>query len=128
MFGSLKNRKRLLIAILLSSFFSGMLVAQSSDASLRGQVTDQSGASVPAITVTVIGAGKTALVTRTDEQGRYAFHNLPPGTYTVQIRVKGFADFEKAGIVIARGKICPLCLRLRSCRAYRRRKQGPICL
>jgi len=90
--------------ILLSSLLSAALFAQSGDVSLHGQVTDPSGASVPAITVSVIRAGGTALVAQTDEQGRYAFRSLPPGTYTVQIRVKGFADFEKPGVVIARGQ------------------------
>jgi len=104
MFGLIRNLGWALGAMLTSSLFSVVLFAQSSDVSLRGQVTDPSGASVPAITVTVIGPGGAALVAQTDEQGRYAFRNLPPGTYTVQIRAKGFADFEKPGVVIARGQ------------------------
>ena len=104
MFGFIRNLRRAAGAMLASSLLPVMLFAQSADVSLRGQVTDPSGASVPAIIVTVIGPGKTSLVTQTDEQGRYVFRNLPPGTYTVQIRVKGFADFEKAGIVFTRGQ------------------------
>jgi hypothetical protein len=91
-------------AALASSFLCAALLAQPGNASLSGQVTDPSGAAVPAITVTVVRPGGAALVAQTDEQGRYAFRNLPLGTYTVQIRVKGFKDFEKAGVVITGGK------------------------
>jgi hypothetical protein len=43
------------------------------------------------------------LVVQTDEQGKYAFRNLKPGTYTLTVQLKGFDDFVKAGIVIASG-------------------------
>jgi len=99
-----KKLGRVLAAGLVSSFFGALLLAQSNDASLRGQVTDPSGAAVPAISITLIGPGGATLVAQTDDQGRYAFRNVPPGTYSAQIRVKGFADFEKAGVVIAAGK------------------------
>ena len=44
------------------------------------------------------------MVAQTDEQGKYAFRNLTPGTYTLTINLKGFDDFVKAGIVVARGQ------------------------
>lgn len=101
----LSRNLRLILGAMLASFLlSGSLFAQAGSGTLQGQVTDPSGAAVPAITVAVAGPGGAALVTQTDEQGRYAFHNLPPGTYTVDIRVKGFADFQKAGVVIVHGQ------------------------
>jgi hypothetical protein len=99
-----KNLGRVLGAAMASSLLGAALLAQSGEASLHGQVIDPSGAAVPAATVAVIGPGGAALVAQTDEQGRYVFRNLPPDTYTLQIRVKGFANFEKTGIVIAPGK------------------------
>src|ERR1700674_2166753 len=84
---------------------SAALLAQSGEISLRGQVTDQSGAVVPGVTVTVIGPSGTTREAQTDpSDGRYVFRDLPPGTYTLQIHVKGFADFEKTGVVIVRGQ------------------------
>ncbi len=91
-------------AVLTSVFFSGMLFAQVDDVSLRGQVTDPSGAVVPAITVVLVGPDGVTKEVQTNEEGRYAFRSLPPGTYSVRISVKGFADIEKPGIVIARGR------------------------
>jgi len=41
---------------------------------------------------------------QTNAEGQYVFRDLLPGTYTLRIRVKGFADFERAGIVIAEGQ------------------------
>jgi hypothetical protein len=97
--------ERTLVAMLASSFLCGALLAQSGEVSLRGQVTDPSGAVVPAVTVTVIGADGATHEAQTNEEGRYIFRDLPLGTYTMRIQVKGFADFEKPEVVIARGQI-----------------------
>ncbi len=68
-------------------YFAVLLCAASplwsQTTTLRGQVTDQSGAVVPGATVTVKGPGglKTAV---SDTAGSYIFQDLTPGTYTVQ--------------------------------------------
>ena len=90
--------------LLLLSFLPALVFAQSSNPSLRGQVLDPSGAAVPGLAVTVAGPNKVVLVAQTDEQGNYAFRGLVPGTYTLTISLKGFSDFVKPGIVIARGQ------------------------
>ncbi len=88
---------------LLSLLIPTALLAQSGRGVLRGQITDPSGAAIPAISVSVTGPGGASLVSETDAEGKYVFRNLPPGTYTLQIQLKGFATFQKAGIVIASG-------------------------
>ena len=90
--------------LLLFLFLPALVFAQTPAPSLRGQVLDPSGAAVPALTVTVVGPTGMKLAVQTDEQGKYAFRNLAPGAYTLTIRLKGFNDFVKAGIVIARGQ------------------------
>jgi Carboxypeptidase regulatory-like domain/TonB dependent receptor-like, beta-barrel len=99
-----KNFKWLLTAALVQVLIPACLLGQTANPLIRGQVTDPSGASVPAATVTATGPGGATLETQTDEQGRYIFRHLAPGTYTVRIHVKGFAPFEKAGIEIAAGE------------------------
>lgn len=89
-----------LTAALAQVLISALLFGQTGGPVIRGQVTDSSGASIPAATVTATGPGGATLETQTDEQGRYIFRHLAPGSYTVRIRVKGFAPFEKAGIQI----------------------------
>jgi hypothetical protein len=101
----LRNLPRALYGLALCLFlFPGLALGQSSRPALSGQVLDPSGAAVPAVAVSVTGPGGTTLVAQTDGQGRYAFRNLPAGTYALEIRVRGFADFVKTGIVIAPGQ------------------------
>jgi len=94
----LEKCKRPLWAMLTLVCFSAALFAQTGRVSLSGQVTDPSGAAIPAATVTLTGPGHTKKVAQTDEQGRYVFHDLAPGAYTVQISTTGFSTFTKTGV------------------------------
>ena len=70
--------KRFFHLVLVSFCLSTVLLAQSGEVSLRGQVTDQSGAVVPYIPVTLIGpGGVTREATTDDSDGRYIFRDLP---------------------------------------------------
>src|SRR5260370_40939599 len=98
-------QRRFVHAVLISCFLSTPLVAQSGEVNLRGQVTDQSGAVVSHIPVTLLGPGGVVReATTEDSEGRYVFRDLPAGTYTLRVRVKGFADIENPGVVIVRGQ------------------------
>ena len=97
--------RRIVHLVLVSSFFPAVMLAQSGEVGLRGQVTDQSGAVVSHIPVTLIGPGDVVREVTTEEpEGRYVFRDLPAGTYTLRVHVKGFADVEKPGMVIVRGQ------------------------
>ena len=73
------------------------LLAQS-PASLRGSVTDPSGAGVPGASVTVTGPEGLVRVVQTGSSGTYSISNLPAGAYTLRIAAAGFALFENTGI------------------------------
>src|SRR5262249_34378200 len=73
--------------------------AQTLYGSVIGNVTDSSGAVVPAATVQV-GNTATGFVreTLTNERGIYSFSDLQPGTYEVRVSAPSFATFTQTGV------------------------------
>src|SRR5690349_5076252 len=61
-------------------------LAQSQPGSLRGQVTDPSGAVVTDAVVTATAPGGQTVSAKTDHAGNYEIGNLPPGKYAVSAR------------------------------------------
>jgi hypothetical protein len=70
---------------------------------IGGTVTDQSGAVLPGVTVTLsnplgsIGGNQTTV---TDERGAFQFVRLVPGTYTVRAELSGFRPATQEGLVV----------------------------
>lgn len=96
-----KCLRPLLFLIWVPAFLGVQGRGESSLGTVKGRVTDPSGAVVPAITVTATDSSGARRVAQTDEEGRYIFRDFAPGAYTIQIRLKGFADFKKAAVVSA---------------------------
>jgi hypothetical protein len=92
-------RRSLLVAMALLLMATWGL-AQLDSGNVRGQVTDTSGAAIPALTVVAIDAAGASHEAQTNEDGRYVFPHLAPGAYTIHIQLKGFANFEKTGVVV----------------------------
>ena len=90
------------IRILLCVLLAGAAArAQSQAVSLRGQVTDPSGATVPGALVQLRGPGPEQRAF-TSVSGEYSFDGLRPGKYLVRVIAKGFTvsqrrDFEING-------------------------------
>ena len=73
-------------------------------ATLSGMVEDQTGAVIPKATVTLSSSEKG--INRsytTDAAGRYSFNQLPPSTYTLTVKGKGFESYQQAGIRLNAG-------------------------
>ena len=70
-------------------------------AGISGLVTDQSGAVVAGATVDAKST-ETGIVTsrRTNSEGFYAFVDLPPGHYDIEVHQTGFNTFRQTGIVL----------------------------
>jgi Carboxypeptidase regulatory-like domain len=78
-----------------------MAKAQIATTSLRGVVTDQSGASVPGAKVTVLDpATSYSRTTTASKDGGYEFTQLPPATYQVTVNAKGFKSYEQARLTL----------------------------
>ena len=80
---------------------AGALAAQSPTASIRGQVTDPSGAAVAGATVLLTTPSGGSTDTVTNNEGFYEFKDLAPGSYEIKAVAKGFALFDKIGIALA---------------------------
>jgi hypothetical protein len=77
--------------------------SQAGLGSIRGQVTDPSGRSIPDAAVSLINEQNSTRTAKTDLQGQYQLRNISQGTYTVRVSAKGFAPAEKSGVEIASG-------------------------
>ena len=95
---------RVLVSTLALVLMTVSGLAQTELGNLQGQVTDSSGGAIPALTVVAVDATGASHEAQTNEEGRYAFHHLAPGAYTIRIQLKGFANFEKSGVVVAPGQ------------------------
>src|SRR5258707_12766735 len=96
----LRHMKGLLgiaLALVVVSLITGSLVlGQTGTTSLRGTVTDKSGASVASAKVHLVnteqGLERDA---DTGNSGEYEFLALPPGTYTLSVERDGFRKYER---------------------------------
>jgi hypothetical protein len=81
------------------NFVSLNVAGQQITASIRGTVSDPSGAMVQAATVTAkqIETGLTR-VSITDRQGEYVLVELPIGHYQLEVQAKGFRTYRQQGI------------------------------
>jgi hypothetical protein len=109
---TLKNKRFLYwsgLTVLLALLVAGpsWICAQLAvtTATLSGIVTDPSGAVVPHSTVTLASAQNgIARTFLTDAGGRYSFTQLPPATYTLNIRADGFESYKQIGILLDAGQ------------------------
>jgi len=86
---------------LLFLYVTGALAAQSPSATIRGQVTDPSGAAVAGATVLLTTPSGGSMDTVTNKEGFYEFKDLAPGNYEIKAVSKGFALFDESGIALA---------------------------
>src|ERR1700687_1803880 len=85
----------------ISILGAGQAYAQVSGATLKGAVTDPTGASVPKaqVSITDLATGIIHNVP-TDAAGTYAAANLRPGDYQVRVTATGFAVDMRSGITL----------------------------
>jgi hypothetical protein len=92
------------VLLLLALLFSRLAVAQGTTATVSGNVTDVSGAAIPAASVQVKNLDTGAIQsTISDGQGRYTVPSLVVGNYDVQASKMGFQTSVTKGVVLTVG-------------------------
>lgn len=94
-----------IVTLSLLVFYAGHLSAQVTTASISGAVSDDSGAVLPGVSVTVKNLD-TGLVRAliTDDEGRYRALELALGNYEVQAELAGFQTLVRGGIKLTLGR------------------------
>lgn len=73
-----------------------------STATVRGTVTDPSGAVLPGAAVVITNTGTSARrETTTDDRGGYLFAGLFPGRYEIRVELSGFKTYDRKNIVLS---------------------------
>ena len=100
---------RLLFAAVMLAALTAPATAQRTTGEIIGKVTDDSGAVLPGVAITLRGAAIAGTPsTVTSETGVYRFPVLPPGTYEVEYALAGFGTLKREGIPIAVGSTVAL--------------------
>src|SRR5436305_11696251 len=97
---------RSLRVVLPLIFAATALLAQTEKATVRGTVTDSTGAVVPEAIITVSDiATNLDRKTASDSNGNFEVPNLQPGTYSVKADKVGFRSFVAASVLLDAGQV-----------------------
>jgi len=96
---------RPLVVALLFLAFDRAASAQTGTATINGQVTDESGAVLPGVTVIAMSPALQVpqVISATDQEGRYRLTPLPIGTYSVTFELAGFKTVRREEIRLTVG-------------------------
>lgn len=93
-----------LLALLVSAAAWAQAGGTSASGSVWGKITDQTGAVLPGVTVTVVGPSLMGIPTAvSNEQGVYRFPSLPPGEFKLTFTLSGFNTLVRGGITLTVG-------------------------
>jgi hypothetical protein len=93
-----------LLCVLVAAALPFAAGAQTTTGAVLGVVTDDSGAVLPGVTVTIKGSGIVGAQTAvTNERGLYRLAALPPGSYDLSFALGGFSTLNKKGIRVSVG-------------------------
>ncbi|MCI0391475.1 MAG: TonB-dependent receptor [Acidobacteria bacterium] len=92
---------RLSYLFILALALASVAVAQTTSGSIAGSVMDPNQATIANATVKITDETKGfALTATTDNEGRFVFPQVPPGTYKLFVEATGFKKLERTGILL----------------------------
>lgn len=103
----------MLLRALSTLAFASALLAQGTNGTIAGQVTDQGGAVVPGAKVVLRNEGTT--FTRevfSNTEGQYAAYAMPPGQYRLTVEHPGFQKLIRTGVELTSADAITVDLRL----------------
>ncbi|MGD9582947.1 MAG: carboxypeptidase-like regulatory domain-containing protein [Lysobacterales bacterium] len=103
------SRRALALAALALLLFATSALAQLQTRNLYGEITDNQGAALPGVTVTVMG-GPAPQVQVAGADGRFRFMAVTPGHYEVQAELEGFSTHVDPNVPITVGRNTSLAL------------------
>ncbi len=88
-----------LVCLAVSLSFGGAVLAQEYRAVIQGQITDPSGAAIPAAKISITNAETgVTLETQSNEVGKYLLPAVDPGVYTLAVEADGFKRYVRKGL------------------------------
>jgi hypothetical protein len=101
------------LALAVLVFIAYPAEGQLTEATLRGVVTDGAGSVIPASPVSAKNENTGEVrSTVTDDSGLFLLPELPPGSYTVSVRVAGFKSYEQHGLKLNVGQATEINIKL----------------
>ena len=92
------------LAVLLILFVSAIIPLAAADGTIKGVVSDPSGAVVPGASVELrTSSGALIHDARTDGAGAYAFDGLEAGTFVIEVSLPNFSRLRRSGVRINDG-------------------------
>ena len=93
------------VIISLAAAASAAAQSQITTAVIDGTVVDASGAVLPGVEVEIRNADTNLTRTlTTDREGRFVALQLPPGRYTITLKLSGFATVVQEGVIVTVGE------------------------
>ncbi len=96
----MSNLRRVYFLLLAALSLAGLAVAQTGTGTVKGVLTDDSGAVIPAANINLTSPAGTKTA-QTQADGSYTFSGITPGNYNVNVTFPGFAPLVKPVTVVA---------------------------
>lgn len=100
------GRHRIVMAVGVWLLVTGVSTAQNPTGVIDGIVRDQTGQSIPGVTVV---ANSPSLIQKdqtvtSNAEGYYRLQLLPPGVYAIRFELQGFQTVQREGLIVSAGQ------------------------
>lgn len=106
-------RRPLVVTVIFAACFARVLFGQAASGTITGTVTDNSGAVVPEVSVTLVNEGTGfSRTVPTNQNGQYVAEFFPIGAVRITATKAGFSTLERRGISLTAADVLTVDLQL----------------